>query len=230
MEKFLQRSKSSDFYYANISGFVTADGDVFFTDPSKLALKRGLDVVVSAFLLVFVMVWLFPLIALGIKLSSRGPVLFKQRRHGKGNVIFECYKFRTMRMNSEADSRQATKGDPRVTRFGRFLRRSSLDELPQLLNVLKGEMSLVGPRPHAVPMNELFGSEIANYMFRHVVKPGITGLAQCKGYRGEVETFFDIYGRIKLDHFYIKKWCFLLDLKVLYWTVYTVFFRRDKAY
>ncbi|MCC5939703.1 MAG: sugar transferase [Lunatimonas sp.] len=230
MEKFLQRSKNADFYYANISGFVTANGDVFFTDPFKLSLKRAMDVLVSLFLIVFVMVWLFPLIAIGIKLSSRGPVLFRQRRHGKGNMIFECYKFRTMRINKDADSRQATKEDPRVTQFGRFLRRTSLDELPQLFNVLKGEMSLIGPRPHAVPMNELFGKEVENYMFRHVVKPGITGLAQCRGFRGEVESFYDIYGRIKLDHFYIKNWCFLLDFKILYWTIFTVLFKREKAY
>jgi putative colanic acid biosynthesis UDP-glucose lipid carrier transferase len=230
MEKFLQQSKNVDFYYPTISGFVTARGDVFYSDVSKLRLKRTLDLAVTFGLLIFVMSWLFPLIVLGVKLSSRGSVLFKQRRHGKGNMVFECYKFRTMRVNGDSDLKAATKKDPRVTRFGRFLRKTSLDELPQLINVLKGEMSLVGPRPHAVPMGNQFAKEVDNYSFRHVVKPGITGLAQCRGYRGEVECFYDIYGRVKLDHFYVKNWSFLLDVKILFWTGYTVLFRREKAY
>lgn len=230
MEKFLQRTSVADFYEGNLTSFVAANGDVFIIDPVNLRLKRLMDVGISVLGIVFVMVWLFPLIALCIKATSRGPVLFKQKRHGRGNTVFTCYKFRTMHLNAEADLRQATKGDPRVTRLGRFLRKSSLDELPQLFNVLRGEMSLIGPRPHAVPMNEVFEKEVDNYMFRHAVKPGITGLAQTRGYRGEIQTYYDIHGRVRLDHFYIRKWCFWLDVKIIYWTVLTLLFRKGNAY
>lgn len=230
MEKFLQKTKENEFLSRNLSGFVTPSGDVFLTDPYKLMVKRIFDLVVAVFLLVFVMSWFFPFIALLIKSSSSGPVLFKQKRHGKGNKVFTCYKFRTMYLNADADIKQASKDDDRVTKVGRFLRRSSLDELPQVINVLKAEMSIIGPRPHAVPMNHLFSKEIDNYMFRHIVKPGITGLAQSKGYRGEIRDFYDIYARIKLDHFYIKKWSLVLDFKIMVWTVYTLIFQNHRAY
>lgn len=230
MEKFLQREKEADYYTAHISGYVSPQGRVFISDPLSLWLKRALDVILSLLALIFLLSWLFPIIAVAVKLSSKGPVLFKQRRHGKNNRIFYCYKFRTMRMNEFADVMQASKTDPRVTDVGRFLRKNSLDELPQLINVLKNDMSLVGPRPHAVPMNEIFSKEIDNYAFRHSVKPGITGLAQAKGYRGEVEQFYDIYGRVKLDLFYIKNWCVWLDVKIVFWTIHSILFIRTKAY
>jgi len=230
MEKFLQREKGVNFYSNPISGYVSYTGEIFVSDPFRLWLKRVMDVSLSLFSLLFVLSWLFPLLAVAVKLSSPGPVLFKQRRHGKNNRIFYCYKFRTMRMNRDADTRQATKDDERVTRVGRFLRRSSLDELPQLINVLKNDMSLIGPRPHAVPMNVVFSKEIENYSFRHSVKPGITGLAQSKGYRGEVENFHDIYGRVKLDLFYIKKWCVWLDIKIIFWTVQSFFSKKNSVY
>jgi putative colanic acid biosynthesis UDP-glucose lipid carrier transferase len=230
MEKFLQREKNVDFYSNHISGYVSPTGEIFVSDPFRLWLKRVMDVSLSLISIVFVLSWLFPIIAFAIMLSSPGPVLFKQRRHGKNNKVFYCYKFRTMRVNEDADIRQATKKDPRVTQVGRFLRRSSLDELPQLINVLKNEMSLIGPRPHAVPMNLVFSKEIENYFFRHSVKPGITGLAQSKGYRGEIEHFHDIYGRVKLDLFYIKNWCVWLDVKIIFWTMQSVLSRKIKAY
>lgn len=230
MEKFLHREKEVDFYSNHISGYISPSGEIFVSDPFKVWLKRMMDVSLSLFTIVFVLSWLFPIIALAIKFSSPGPVLFKQRRHGKNSKIFYCYKFRTMRLNEEADTKQAAKKDPRVTNVGRFLRRSSLDELPQLINVLKNEMSLIGPRPHAVPMNLVFSQEIENYSFRHSVKPGITGLAQSKGYRGEIEDFHDIYGRVKLDLFYIKKWCVLLDFKIIFWTLQSFFSKKFKAY
>lgn len=230
MEKFLQQEKGLDFYSNHIGGYISPTGQVFVSDPFRLLLKRAMDVMISLFSLFFVMSWLFPIIAVAIKISSSGPILFKQRRNGKNNKVFYCYKFRTMRINEEADTRQASKGDLRVTSLGRFLRRSSLDELPQLINVLKNEMSLIGPRPHAVPMNQVFSKEIDNYTFRHSVKPGITGLAQSKGYRGEVEHFHDIYGRVRLDLFYIKKWCVLLDIKIIFWTLQSVFSKKSKAY
>lgn len=159
MEKFLEKEKVVDFYPNHISGYVSYTGEVYISDPFRLWLKRVMDVFLSLFSIIFVLSWLFPIIALAVKISSSGPVLFRQRRHGKNNKVFYCYKFRTMRVNTEADTRQATKSDPRVTRIGRFLRRSSLDELPQLINVLKNEMSLIGPRPHAVPMNLVFSKK-----------------------------------------------------------------------
>ena len=145
-------------------------------------------------------------------------------------VPFYCYKFRTMILNEHADILQARKDDQRVTRFGLFLRRSSLDELPQLINVLKGEMAIVGPRPHAVPMNEVFSKEIPGYMHRHSMKPGITGLAQSKGFRGEIVNYHDLYSRYRLDIFYIKNWCLYFDLKIIFWTAYSLLFKNSKAY
>lgn len=201
-----------------------------WSEPSQIFVKRVLDVTVSLLVIVFVFSWLFPLIALLIKSSSRGPLLFKQLRHGRDNVPFYCYKFRTMRVNDTADTQQAVKNDPRVTKVGAFLRRSSLDELPQFINVLKGEMSIVGPRPHAVKMNEVFSEEIDNFMFRHAVKPGITGLAQSKGFRGETVDFYDLHSRCKLDLFYIKNWSIMLDLKIIFWTPVSLILKNHRAY
>jgi len=192
--------------------------------------KRIHDLAIAILSVLFICTWLFPIIAIFIKLSSRGPVFFKQLRHGENNVPFYCYKFRTMVVNEEADFLQAKKDDSRVTRVGSFLRKSSLDELPQLINVLKGEMSIVGPRPHAVPMNEIFAKEITGYMYRHSMKPGITGLAQSKGFRGEIINFHDLNSRYKLDMFYLRKCCFLFDLKIILWTGYSLVFKNNKAY
>lgn len=200
------------------------------TDPSQLLLKRSFDILFGLLVIVFICSWLFPIIALMIKFTSKGPILFKQLRHGKDNVPFYCFKFRTMRINDEADTRQATKHDPRITKIGSILRRTSLDELPQFLNVLMGEMSIVGPRPHAVPMNDKFSEGINNFMFRHVVKPGITGLAQSKGFRGETLDFYDIYSRCKLDLFYIKNWSLLLDIKIMAWTFASLILKNKNAY
>lgn len=230
MEKFLSKSRQQDFYFKHLSGFVTPSGEVFITDPFRSTLKRGIDVALSLAFTISVLWWLFPMIALGIKLTSPGPVLYVQRRNGKDNKVFKCYKFRTMLHENQSVFMQAVSNDPRVTKFGKFLRKTSLDELPQLLNVLIGDMSIIGPRPHAVPMNEHFSSKITNYQFRHNVKPGITGLAQAKGYRGEIKNFNDIYHRIRLDHFYIKRWCMILDLKIMLWTIHTLIKRSDKAY
>lgn len=203
---------------------------VKFLNPKQVQLKRAFDLLVSLALFLFVFSWLFPLIALFIKIDSRGPVLFRQLRHGKDSVPFYCYKFRTMHPNREADFKQATRDDPRVTRLGSFLRRTSLDELPQFMNVLRGEMSIVGPRPHALPMNDRFSAEIANFMYRHAVRPGITGLAQAKGFRGETKTFYDIYSRCKLDIFYVDNWSILLDLKIIVWTVISLVIKKTEVY
>jgi putative colanic acid biosynthesis UDP-glucose lipid carrier transferase len=199
-------------------------------NESQQMLKRSFDIVLSLGLMVFVFSWLFPLIAILIKITSRGPVFFQQLRHGKNNVPFFCYKFRTMYVNDQADTKQATRDDPRVTWIGKFLRKSSLDELPQFINVIRGEMSIVGPRPHAMPMNYKFSAEIDNFMFRHTVKPGITGLAQAKGFRGETKDFYDIYSRCKLDIFYVNNWSPILDLKIIIWTVFSLLLNKSKAY
>lgn len=208
----------------------TVEHRVIVVDPRRIRLKRTYDVVLTIIWLVLICSWLFPLIAILIKISSKGPVFFKQLRHGKGCVPFYCYKFRTMVLNEHADTLQAKKNDGRVTRIGSFLRRSSLDELPQLINVLKGEMSIVGPRPHSVPMNEIFAKEIPGYMDRHIMKPGITGLAQSKGFRGEINNFYDLHARYKLDMFYLKNWCLYFDLKIILWTCYSLVFKNSKAY
>src|SRR5690554_999519 len=203
---------------------------IALTDSSKLLMKRVFDLTFAIMVLLFVCSWLFPLVALAIKTTSRGPVFFKQMRHGKDNIPFNCLKFRTMFINKDADVRQAVKNDERITKVGRILRATSIDELPQIINVIRGEMSIVGPRPHAVPMNEVFAQEIDNFMFRHAVKPGITGLAQAKGYRGETKNFHDIHARYKLDMFYVKKWCLYFDSKIIIQTIYALCFRNERAY
>lgn len=220
----------ANFTFVNYSKSAPQRQSLNLTDPSQLVLKRGLDIVFSLLFVIFVCSWLFPLIALLIKFSSKGPVLFKQLRHGRNNVPFYCFKFRTMRVNNESDTKQATRNDPRITKIGGVLRKTSLDELPQFLNVLMGEMSIVGPRPHAIPMNNKFSEGINNFMFRHAVKPGITGLAQSKGFRGETIGFYDIYSRCKLDLFYIKNWSLLLDVRIMVWTFISLLLGNKKAY
>ncbi|WP_162417086.1 sugar transferase [Cyclobacterium roseum] len=196
----------------------------------KRLMKRSFDLLLALFTTVFVLSWLFPIIGVLIKLDSKGPVFFKQLRHGRGNKVFNCYKFRTMVKNKEADTRQATQNDSRITRVGKFLRKSSLDELPQIINVLLGDMSIVGPRPHAVPMNLEFAKEIGGFMQRHRVKPGITGLAQCKGFRGEILNFQELYSRYRLDSFYVKKWCLLFDIRIVIHTAFSLMSKNEKAY
>ena len=167
-------------------------------------------------------------IALGIKLSSPGPVLFKQRRYGLDGKQISVYKFRTMTVLEDGDQiRQATRDDGRITPFGRFLRRTSLDELPQFINVLQGRMSIVGPRPHAVAHNEMYRKLIDGYMVRHKVKPGITGWAQVNGLRGETETVEKMRERIEYDLAYLRNWSLRLDLKILLRTILLVF--RDRS-
>jgi putative colanic acid biosynthesis UDP-glucose lipid carrier transferase len=158
-------------------------------------------------------------IALAIRLESKGPVIFRQPRHGKNNSIFYIWKFRTMTVTETgADVRQATIGDERITRLGCFLRRTSIDELPQLVNVLKGDMSLVGPRPHPIKLNDAYAPTISDYWARHLVRPGLTGLAQVEGYRGPTETHDKMRLRVEKDLEYIDRWSIWLDLKVMFKT------------
>lgn len=196
--------------------------------PFNRGVKRLLDLVLSSLMLLLFPVLLVP-IAIGIKLSSPGPVFFKQRRTGYRGRAFTCYKFRTMRVNEESDTRQATPEDERTTRFGNFLRRSSLDELPQLFNVWMGEMSLVGPRPHMLVHTDTYSRLIEKYMLRHTVKPGITGWAQVNGCRGVTDELWKMERRVEFDVWYAENWTFLLDLKILYLTVFKVLFGDDNA-
>ena len=170
------------------------------------------------------------LIALAVRLESPGPVLFKQRRYGLDGREFRIWKFRTMRTLDDADMvAQATRDDPRLTRIGGFLRRTSLDELPQLINVLGGSMSIVGPRPHATAHNEYYRRLIPHYMVRHKVRPGISGWAQTNGWRGETDTIEKMQARIEYDLWYIRNWSVLLDLKILLLTMLRAW-RSDEAY
>lgn len=198
--------------------------------PFNRFIKRSFDMVFSSLVMIFLLSWIIPLIGLLIKFESKGPVFFKQYRNGKGNEKFLCWKFRTMRVNAQADSKQATKDDPRITKIGAILRKTSLDELPQFINVFLGDMSVVGPRPHPIKLNEEFNPKIDRFIQRHAVKPGITGLAQAKGYRGETSQFSAMYGRVKLDRFYVKNWSLILDLKIIILTVFSIIKGQETAY
>ena len=198
-------------------------------EPSTKIFKRFFDIVFSLLVMIFLLSWLVPILAILIKIESRGPIFFKQGRPGLDEEEFFCYKFRSMRVNKTTE-KEASKNDPRVTKMGRFMRKTSIDELPQFLNVLKGEMSVVGPRPHLWSQNKVYGTRIKKYMVRHYVKPGITGLAQVKGYRGEIETDDDMINRIKFDVYYIENWSLILDIKIIVQTVINIFKGEDKAY
>ncbi|MBN8837265.1 MAG: sugar transferase [Sphingobacteriia bacterium] len=199
------------------------------------ARKRLLDLSFAFLLLFFVFSWLFPLIAILIRLTSKGPVFFIQSRSGCNGQIINCYKFRTMVYTSQdvCDNGmylQATPDDFRVTLFGKFLRKTSLDELPQIWNVLMGEMSLVGPRPHPLPLDKECEDTIENYKLRYLVKPGITGWAQVNGARGGTQTIGAMQRRIDLDIWYIQHWSFKLDLKIVLLTFWKLIKGDQNAY
>ncbi len=199
-------------------------------DSVNLFFKRLTDIIISLAVIVFVLSWLTPIIALFIKKESDGPVFFKQTRNGINYEEFSCLKFRSMIVNENAHKLQATKGDTRVTKIGAFLRKTSLDEMPQFINVLLGDMSVVGPRPHMIKENDKYYKTVDKYMLRHVIKPGITGLAQVSGYRGEVEKESDIVNRIKFDIYYLENWSILLDVKIILRTILNSIKGEDKAY
>lgn len=180
--------------------------------------KRVFDLVFSLVVTVFILSWLIPLLSIFIKLESPGPVFFIQKRVGRGGRIFRCLKFRSMVVNSEANHCQAMPHDYRITKVGKFLRASNLDEFPQFLNVLWGDMSIVGPRPHMLADCNSFSAVVSQYKLRSFVKPGITGLAQSKGYRGPAKDNWTIFRRYQYDCFYIRNLNFLLDLRIIYVT------------
>lgn len=183
-------------------------------------MKRAFDVVVSLFVTVFILSWLIPLLALLIKLDSRGPVFFIQSRSGKSNETFPCIKLRSLKVNKEADSKQVTRGDNRITRIGRLLRKTNLDEMPQFINVLLGHMSIVGPRPHMLKHTEDFTGLYSEYTIRHFVKPGLTGWAQVNHLRGEITKPELLRRRIEHDIWYLENWSMWLDVKIMLLTVW----------
>lgn len=192
------------------------------------ALKRLFDILFSLGVILIILSWLLPLLVILIKIQSPGPGTFKQERSGRNNKPFWCYKFRSMRVNST--SRQATQADVRTTSIGRFIRRTSLDELPQFFNVLLGEMSVVGPRPHMLKHTEQFSRVIYQYMDRHFLRPGITGWAQVNGYRGEIKDHNQLLKRFEYDMWYIENWSHTLDIKIILKTVLNVIKGDQNAY
>jgi putative colanic acid biosynthesis UDP-glucose lipid carrier transferase len=200
------------------------------TQPENRLLKRAFDFVFSLLFLCTLFPIIYIVIGIAIKLSSPGPVFFRQKRSGEDGKEFYCYKFRSMRVNGDSDKVQATKNDPRKTKLGCFLRKSNLDELPQFINVLKGEMSVVGPRPHMLKHTMEYSKLIDRYMVRHLVKPGVTGWAQVNGFRGETHELWEMEGRVKLDIWYLEHWTFLLDIYIIYRTLRNIFKGEKKAY
>lgn len=199
-------------------------------DQDNRFAKRFFDVFFSLLVIIFILSWLYPIIGLIIKLQSPGPIIFQQLRSGQNNEPFWCYKFRSMRVNSDSDTIQATKHDKRVTKFGQFIRKTSLDELPQFFNVLMGQMSVVGPRPHMLNHTKEYNAITENFMVRHFVKPGITGLAQIRGLRGEITDMKYIQERINMDIEYLENWNLIADIKICFLTFYFIIKGDENAF
>jgi len=192
--------------------------------------KRLYDIAISSLVIIFILSWLVPILALLIWLDSRGPIFFVQQRSGKNGKTFNCLKFRSMRMNADADAKQATKKDVRITRLGRFLRKSNLDEMPQFFNVFMSDMSVVGPRPHMIKHTEDYSKLLDHYMIRHFLKPGITGWAQIHGYRGEIRIVDDINNRVEYDLWYLENWSLWLDTRIMFLTALNMVRGEKNAY
>ncbi|MEE1092696.1 MAG: undecaprenyl-phosphate glucose phosphotransferase [Prevotella sp.] len=213
-------------------------GDIYvmaqYKEPLKRLknrmVKRCFDLLVSLCFLCTLFPIIYILVALISKITMPGPVFFKQKRTGFDGKDFYCYKFRSMKVNVDSDKVQATKDDPRITAFGKFLRHSNIDELPQFINVLKGDMSIVGPRPHMLAHTEYYSDQISDYMIRHYVKPGITGWAQTHGERGETRMVEDMERRVRKDIWYVEHWSFWLDIQIIFKTALDVIKGDEKAY
>ena len=228
----------------NLSIFITREVHIdYFGDLPILSLrseplddvgnrikKRALDITVSLFVIVFILSWLIPILGLLIFLESGFPIFFKQLRTGKDKKPFHCWKFRSMKSNKDANLKQATLNDERITKLGRFLRKTSLDEFPQFINVFRGEMSLVGPRPHMVKHTKDYSQVVDDYMVRQFIKPGITGWAQINGYRGEITNPEQIHMRVNKDLWYLENWTLWLDIQILFLTVYYILKGDKNAY
>lgn len=190
-----------------------------FSNRLNPFLKRSADIFFSVLIILFILSWLIPVIAILIKSDSRGPVFFLQKRNKKNGKVFTCIKFRSMIVNGDADLVQAGENDKRITRTGRYLRKSHFDELPQFFNVLWGDMSIIGPRPHMISDNLRYNGCVDHYASRISVKPGITGLAQVMGYSGPVKNIDEMKSRVNMDNYYIRHWSFKLDMIILYTTI-----------
>ncbi|ANE49627.1 undecaprenyl-phosphate glucose phosphotransferase [Flavisolibacter tropicus] len=200
------------------------------SDVDNRIKKRVFDIVFSFLVITLILSWLIPIIGLLIYLESPGPIFFKQLRTGKDKKPFYCIKFRSMRLNSEANTKQAQKFDVRITRIGKFLRRTSIDEFPQFLNVLWGNMSVVGPRPHMLKHTDDYSKLIDQYMVRQFLKPGITGWAQINGFRGETKILEQMQGRVQHDIWYMENWSLLLDIKIIFLTIINMFRGERNAF
>ena len=198
--------------------------------PENRLLKRMFDILFSLLFLCTLFPVIYLIIGTAIKITSPGPIFFKQKRSGEAGKEFLCYKFRSMRVNKDSDTMQATKNDPRKTKLGNFLRKSNIDELPQFINVLLGSMSVVGPRPHMLKHTEEYSKLVDKYMVRHLIKPGITGWAQINGFRGETKELWQMEGRVERDIWYLEHWTFMLDLYIIYKTVKNAIQGEKAAY
>jgi putative colanic acid biosynthesis UDP-glucose lipid carrier transferase len=229
-----QLLREQDIFCVPVESFPNMDVFSLRTEPLQhmqaRTKKRIFDVCFSAFTIIFVLSWLTPLIALAIKLESRGPIFFKQLRSGRNNEPFWCYKFRSMTVNKDSDAVQATRNDRRITRVGAFLRKTSLDELPQFWNVMLGNMSIVGPRPHMLKHTEEYSALINDFMMRHFLKPGITGWAQVHGFRGETREDGSMQKRVQYDIWYMQNWTQMLDIRIIFMTIINIFKGEEKAY
>ena len=223
-------SKNQSAEYYDDSLLVLNVNKLPFEFAESFFIKRVFDILFSLMVCVFILSWLIPVLWILVKLESKGPLIFKQSREGVNGSKFICYKFRSMQINNLSDKVHASKNDARVTKIGAFLRKTSIDEFPQFINVFLGDMSVVGPRPHVESLSLEYQKEVDDYLKRHIVKPGITGLAQISGYRGEIKTKSDIKNRVRLDIFYIENWAFFLDVKIIIQTVLSVFKGDEKAY
>ncbi len=193
-------------------------------------LKKSFDILFSGIVICTLLIWMIPLLALLIKLTSKGPIFYKQTRQGLHNKPFVCLKLRSMYLDNPEESKAAVRNDPRITPAGKILRKLSLDELPQFFNVIKGDMSVVGPRPLMISHTEEYSKVIDSYMIRHFVKPGITGLSQVEGYRGEISNKQILQNRVRLDLFYLLKWNFALDMNIIFKSIKLVFLGDKNAY
>jgi len=193
-------------------------------------IKRLFDIFVSLIFIILVLPWMTAALYLSSLFGSREGVFFRQKRTSINGLVFTCLKYRSMRRNPDADMKQATRMDQRITPVGKILRKLSIDELPQFINVLRGEMSVVGPRPHMLEHTEQYRKVVKRFMLRHTVKPGLTGLAQVNGYRGEIKEVDDIRKRIEMDVHYIENWSFGLDIKIIFRTLWVVIRGQEQAY
>ncbi len=228
-DKILTKRLKTDYYnYLPILSLP----NVALNDDLNKFIKRSFDVIFSIFVIIFILSWLSIVLFILIKLESKGPLFYRHKRNGLNYKEFHCYKYRSLKTTEELKGTYVKQGDERITRIGRFLRKTSIDELPQFINVLKGEMSVVGPRPHMLSYTDAYLKIIDkyNFMYRHNVKPGITGLAQISGFRGEIKSNRDIINRVKMDIFYIENWSILLDIKIIVQTIINILRGEKKAY